>query len=351
MKENYITNKFEKYIVSAVNGYERTIVYPDGEDIRLAQALKIFQDFNKSKAILLGRKDIIFKNIKESAVKNLEIIEIIDPALSANLNDYKKILIDIFKNKGKELTEEEAESMVKQNNYYSTLLIKAGVAHCGISGSLSSTEAMMKPLIQIIQAGHKKRYLSGAVMEIIPKCPYGLNGQFLLADIAVIPDPDEDQMLDIVLSSYETAKALFEGEPKIAMLSYSTKGSAQSEKINQINKVIQKVKSINSEIKIDGELQLDAALFPDVSKLKCPKSEIAGQANVLIFPELNSANMVLKAIHRLAGANYYGTTIQGAAIPFNDLSRGCFPIDIVWLSGMTLMQRKRLEENNRPNSR
>ena len=344
MKENYITNKFEEYIVSTVNGYERTIVYPDGEDIRLTQALKIFQDFNKSKAILLGRKDIIFKNIKESGIKNLEIIEIIDPALSANLDEYKKVLMDIFKNKGKDLTEEIAESMVKQNNYYSALLINAGVAHCGISGSLSSTETMMKPLIQIIQAGHKKRYLNGAVMEIIPNCPYGLNGQFLLADIAVIPDPDEDQMLDIVLSSYETAKALFEGEPKIAMLSYSTKGSAQGEKINQINKVMQKVKSINSDIKIDGELQLDAALFPDVSKLKCPKSEIAGQANVLIFPELNSANMVLKAIHRLAGANYYGTTIQGAAIPFNDLSRGCFPIDIVWLSGMTLMQRKRLEE-------
>lgn len=344
MQENYITNKFEEYIVSTVNGYERTIVYPDGEDIRLTEALKIFQNFNKSRAILLGRQDVILKNIKESGIKSLETIEVIDPALSVNLNKYKKILVDIFKNKGKELTEEIAESMVKQNNYHAALLVKAGDAHCGVSGSLSSTEAMMKPIIQVIQAGLKKRYLNGAVIEIIPKCPYGLSGQFLLADIAVIPDPDEDQMLDIVLLSYETARALFDGEPKIAMLSYSTKGSAQSEKINQINKVIQKVKSINPDIKIDGELQLDAALFPDVAKSKCPGSEIAGQANVLIFPELNSANMVLKTIHRLAGANYYGTTIQGAAIPFNDVSRGCFPIDIVWISAMTLMQRKSLEE-------
>lgn len=347
MPENYITNKFEEYIVSAVSGYERTIVYPDGEDIRLTQALKIFQNFNKSNTILLGTKDIILKNIKESGIKSQETIDVIDPALSVDFDKYKKILMDIFKNKGKELTEETAESMVKQNNYYAALLVKAEDAHCGISGSLSSTEAMMKPLIQVIQAGHKKRYLNGAVIEIIPKCPYGLNGQFLLADIAVIPDPDEDQMLDIVLLSYETARALFDGEPKIAMLSYSTKGSAQSEKINQINKIIQKVKNINPDIKIDGELQLDAALFPDVAKSKCPGSEIAGQANVLIFPELNSANMVLKTIHRLAGANYYGTTIQGAAIPFNDLSRGCFPIDIVWLSAMTLMQRKSLEDRQK----
>jgi phosphate acetyltransferase len=344
LAQEIITNEFEKYIVSEIKDFERSIVYPDGEDIRLTQAIKIFQNFNKSKTILLGRKDIISKNIKESEIKDTDTIEIIEPSKSAKLDEYKNLLINIFKDKGKELTEQEAESISKQNNYFAALMVKSKDAHCGISGSFSSTEAMMKPLIQVIQAGEKKRYLNGAVIEIIPDCPYGLNGQFLLADIAVIPDPNEEQMLDIVLLSYETAKALFNGEPKIAMLSYSTKGSAQSEKINQINRVIEKVKNTVPGIKIDGEFQIDAALFPDVAKSKCPDSEIAGKANVLIFPELNSANMVLKVIHRLAKANYYGTTIQGAAVPFNDVSRGCFPIDLVWITGMTLMQRKRMEE-------
>lgn len=342
--QEIITNEFEKYIVSEIKDFNRSIVYPDGEDIRLTQAIKMFQDFNKSKTILIGREDIILKNIKESEIKDTNTIEIIEPSKSPKLDEYRNLLLDIFKDKGKELTEQEAENISKQNNYFAALMIKSKDAHCGISGSFSSTEAMMKPLIQIIQAGHKKRYLNGAVIEIIPNCPYGLNGQFLLADIAVIPDPNEEQMLDIVLSSYETAKAYFKGEPKIAMLSYSTKGSAQSEKISQINRVIEKVKGIIPQIKIDGELQFDAAIFPDVAQKKCPNSEVAGKANVLIFPELNSANMVLKVIHRLANAGYYGTTIQGAAVPFNDVSRGCFPIDLVWISGMTLMQLKRMEE-------
>ena len=233
--------------------------------------------------------------------------------------------------------------MVGNYNYFAALMAKSGDAHCGLSGSISPTEAMIRPIIQIIQAGQKKRYLNGAALQIIPDCPYGLNGQFLLADVAIIPDPNEEQMLDIVLLSYETAKAFLNGEPKLAMLSYSTKGSAESQKIDQIRRVVKRVKKINPDIKIDGELQLDAALFPDVAKKKCPDSEVAGYANVLIFPELNSANITLKAIHRLAHSCYYGSTIQGAAIPFSDVSRGCFPIDLVWMSGMLLMQRKRME--------
>lgn len=344
MSEKYITNEFEEYIVNSINGFERNIVYPDGEDIRIAQALKILNKFNKSTAILLGKKDVISKNLKEAGIDNLNNIDIVDPSDSCDFEKYKNILSDIFKNKGKILTEEELDKLTRENNYYGTLLIKNGDAHCGVSGSISSTETMMKPLINVIQAGQKKKYLSGAVIEIVPDCPYGLNGQFLFADVALMADPNEEQMIDTVLSSYQTASALFNGEPKIAMLSYSTKGSAKSEKINTINNVIAKIRKINPSIKIDGEMQIDAAIFPDVAKSKCPDSEIAGQANVLIFPELNSANMVIKAVNRLANASYYGTTIQGAYIPFNDVSRGCFPIDLVWISGMTLMQRKNLEE-------
>jgi len=342
-----ITNDFEEHIINSIQDYERTVVYPDGEDIRLVQALEIFKNFNNSNTILLGRENTIAKNIKESGITNTGTIEIIEPSKSDKFNDYKNLLIDIFKNKQKELTELQANEMVSNNNYFGALMAKSGAAHCGVSGSLSSTEAMMRPLIQVIQAGQKKRFLNGAAIQIIPDCPYGLNGQILLADVAVIPEPNEEQMLDITLLSYETAKALFSGEPKIAMLSYSTKGSAESEKIDQIRRVVEQVKKINPDIKIDGELQLDAALFPDVAKKKCPDSEVAGYANVLIFPDLNSANITLKAIHRLAKSSYYGSIIQGAAIPFSDTTRGCLPIDLVWISGITLMQLKRKEQEKK----
>jgi len=341
-----IRNDFEQYIVDSIKGFERNIIYPDGEDLRLTQALKIFKNFNSSKTILIGKENKITANIKESGILNTDTIEVIEPYKYTKFNDYACLLMDLFKSRQKEITEQQAEEMVRNNNYFAALMVKAGDAHCGLSGSLSSTEAMMKPLIQVIQVGHKKRYLSAAVLEIVPNCPYGLNGQFLLADVGVIPDPNEEQLLDIALLSYETALSYLKGEPKIAMLSYSTKGGAESQRIDQIKRVVKKVRKLNPRIIIDGELQFDAAIFPDVAEKKSPGSEVAGYANVLIFPELNSANITVKAIHRFANAGYYGSTIQGAVIPFNDTTRGCLPIDLVWLSGMTLMQLKNKEHNN-----
>lgn len=153
-----ITNDFEEYIINSIQGYERTIVYPDGEDIRLVQALKIFKNFNNSNTILLGSENIIAKNIKESGITNTDTIEIMEPSKSVKFNDYKNLLIDIFKNKQKELTELGANEMVRNNNYFAALMAKSGDAHCGISGSLSSTEAMMRPLIQVVKLGRKKDF-------------------------------------------------------------------------------------------------------------------------------------------------------------------------------------------------
>ena len=341
-KSKFPANQFEDFMVSSIRDYEKTIVYVDGEDERVAQALKIFKDYNNSKTVLLGRQSIIAKNIKEAGLGKKDTIEIIEPAKSGKFETYKNLLINIFKGKQKEISEENAAKIASQTNYFAALMLKSGDAHCGISGSISSTEEMMRPLIQVIGTGEGKRYLSGAVMEIVPDCPYGLGGQFLFSDIAVIPEPDEKQMIDIVLSSYETAKALFSGEPKIAMLSYSTKGSANSDKIKQIRRVVEKVKKINSGIKIGGELQFDAAVIPEVAKVKVGDSEVAGQANVLIFPNLDSANICIKAVQRLAKSYYYGTIIQGSPIPFNDMSRGCAPIEVVTISGIALMQLKRM---------
>ena len=337
-------NEFEDFMVSTIKGYERTIVYVDGEDKRLVEALIIFKKYNNSSTVLLGKQSVISQNIKEAGLKNSDTIEIIEPARSLKFDDYVEILFERFKERKKEIGLSQAKELVGKPNYFATLMLKTGDADCGVSGSLSSTEAMMRPLIQVIGTGKEKRFLSGAAIQIIPGSPYGLNGQFLFADTAVIPFPDERQMIDIVLYSYETAKALFTGEPKIAMLSYSTKGSAKSEGIDKINRVIEKVKKMKPEIKIDGELQFDAAVIPEVAKIKLGDSEVAGQANVLIFPNLDSTNICIKAVHRLAKSHYYGTIIQGSPIPFNDLSRGCAPIEITTMTAIGLMQRKRMEQ-------
>jgi len=342
-KIKFPANSFEDFMVDSIKGYDdKTLVYVDGYDLRTAIAVAEFVKFNSSKLVLLGQKKLIEDNLKQAGTKS-DKLEIIEPEKSDKFDSYTEILIKRFKERGKDIPEEQAREIVSKPNYYASLMLKAGDAHGGVSGSLSSTEAMMRPLIQVIGTGNPKKYLSGAAIQIVPGCPYGLDGQFLFADTAVIPDPDEKQMIDIVLLSYQTAKALFNGEPKIAMLSYSTKGSAKGEKIDQINRVIEKVKKLDPRIKIDGELQFDAAVVPEVAKVKSRNSEVAGQANVLIFPNLDATNICIKAVHRLAKSFYYGSIIQGSPVPFNDLSRGCSPVEVLTMTAITLMQIKETE--------
>ena len=344
-KIDFPANKFEQFMVDSIKDYDdKTIVYVDGDDIRTAIAAAEFVKINSSKLVLLGNRKIVEDNLKQVGLKS-DNLEIVEPAVSDKFDYYQEVLQKRFTERGKDINEDEVREMVSKPNYYASVMLKEGDAHGGVSGSLSSTEAMMRPLIQVIGTGNPKRYLSGAAIEIIPGSPYGLDGQFLFADTAVIPDPNEVQMIDIVLFSYQTAKALFSGEPKIAMLSYSTKGSASGEKIDQINRVIKKVREIEPRIKIDGELQFDAAVVPEVAKAKGSDSEVAGQANVLIFPNLDATNICIKAVHRLAGSFYYGSIIQGSPVPFNDLSRGCAPVEVLSMSAITLMQVKEMENN------
>jgi phosphate acetyltransferase len=341
VEKDFPSNEFEEYMIESVKVFDdRTIVYVDGEDIRLAHALKLFKEYSKCRTVMLGDRDKILGNLRDAGIVGENNIEVIEPGTSSKLDEYKSLMIKIFSEKNKELSEEAAQEMASKPNYYAALMLKSGDAHCGVSGSISSTEALMRPLIQVIGTGTPKRFLSGAVMQIVPDCPYGMNGKFIFSDVAVIPEPNEDQLTDIVLFTYKTARAFFDGEPKIAMLSYSTKGSANSEKIEIIRRVVKKVKVSNPEIKIDGELQFDAAVIPEVAKSKGGNSEVAGQANVLIFPNLDAANICIKAVNRLAKTSYYGTIIQGSPIPFNDLSRGTPAIEIVKLSFLTLMQLK-----------
>jgi phosphate acetyltransferase len=339
------SHDFEQSLIDSAKGYDNKIlVYVDGEDPRTAVAAKGFLKFFSSKLIFLGDKNIIKDNLSQVDLKS-DNIEIIEPSASDRFEDYQKVLMKRFNEREKDITEADAHKLVSRSNYYAAIMLKTGDAHGGVSGSISSTEDMMRPLIQIIGTGTPKKYLSGACIQIVPDRSYGLDGKFLFSDIAVIPFPNEAQMIDIVMESYQTARILFDGEPKIALLSYSTKGSATGENIEQIRNVVDRVKEINPSILIDGELQFDAAVVPGVAQAKGWKSDITGEANILIFPNLDSANICIKAVHRFAKTKYYGTLIQGAPIPFNDLSRGCAPVEILTMSIMTLLQIK--EKNSR----
>ena len=200
MGNSFPANAFEKYMVSTIKDFNRSIVYVDGEDKRLAESLKVFRKYNKSRVIILGDEKTIVNNLKEQSIDLDDLIEVIEPKKSSNFYEYINIVMDIFKEKKRPIDEEEATEMVSRPNYYAALMLKTGAADGGVSGSLSSTAAMMRPLIQIIGTGHEKRFLSGAAMEIIPDCPYGLNGQFLFADTAVIPEPDEKQLEDLQMN-------------------------------------------------------------------------------------------------------------------------------------------------------
>lgn len=338
MLKNILGGKFERKILNSIKYVKKRIVYMDGNDNRIIEGIKIFQSFNDSELILVGNKNEIFKKIKEVEINNIDNIDIIDPINAKNRDAYKKILVDNFREKEISFEEQEVENMVKSSTYFSALMVKNKDADCGIGGSSISSGLVIKALIRVIGKGKEGRYLNGAMLEIVPDCKNGLNKMYLLADVAVIPDPDKKQLLDIVLLTYETAISLFEEEPKIAMLSYSTKGSSKGKSIEKILEAVEKVKRINPDMNIDGELQFDAAIIPEVAKVKAPGSKIAGKANVLIFPNLDAANICCKAIQRLAKARAYGSIIQGLDIPFNDLSRGCSAEDVAILTAITLLQ-------------
>ena len=232
-----------------------------------------------------------------------------------------------------------AKEILSNPLYYGALMVKIGDADCGIGGASYSSSEFLRAAIKIIGKREDLSVVSGAMVEIIPNFQKSNNeGQFILADVAVVPDPDEEQLTDIILATDETATLLFGRRPNIAILYYSTKGSTYSRSMERIADVIRMVKGKRPDIKLDGELQLDAAVDPEVAKIKAPESKVAGKANALIFPNLPSANICCKAIERFAGANAYGSINQGLLKPFNDLSRGCSSKDMLVMSAITILQ-------------
>lgn len=346
MDKRIFKGSFFNEMLEQAENINRTIAFSDGNDIRLVKALDFFKDLNDSRYILIGNEKGILDKIKEVGIKKLDNFSVVDPKKSKKLEEYKEIIKSSYERRKRNVTAEQLSSLVLDTSYYTALLLKTDEADCAVGGSISETEALMRAVIYVLGLAEGKKFLCGAAFVDVPDCIYGINGRFCLSDTAIIPKPTEEQLLDIVISSYEIAKSVFKAEPVVAMLSYSTKGSANSEEINKIKRVVEKVKQIKPEVKIDGELQLDAAIVPEVAKIKIFTSDAAGKANVLIFPDLNSANISYKIIQRLAKAEVCGSVIQGAAKPFNDLSRGCYVNDIISLIAMTLLQCKGMENGN-----
>ena len=325
-------------LVDLAGNIERKIVFSDGNDIRLVKALDYLKDRNKSSFTLIGNKSQIKEKLNEASLKDNTRFSIFDPADSDRNTEYGNIVKSAFEKRGKEITGQEINELLLNNSCIAAIKLKNNEADCAVGGSISSTGDLLKAVIKILGLVEGKKFLSSSMYIEVPDCQYGLDGKFFISDPGIIPKPNKEQLIDMTLSTYDTAKAFFGDKTVVALLSYSTKGSAKSEEIDMIREVAEIVKQLKPEMIIDGEMQFDAAVVPEVCASKAPGSPVKGKANVLIFPDLNSGNIAYKLVQRLAHAEAIGPILQGMAAPINDLSRGCSVNDIVSMIAITSNQ-------------
>lgn len=312
---------------------KKTIVLAEGEEIRTVQAADAILKEGFANIILLGNK----AKIEELAV-GLDVsgAKIIDPADSELTADFAKKLYELRKAKG--MTEEKAAETILNTLYFGCMLVKTGMADGMVAGAVNSTANVMRSALQIIKTAPDTKVVSAFFLMIVPNCEYGENGTFIFADSGLNEYPDEEKLAQIALSSAKSFETLVEAEPKVAMLSYSTYGSAKSEYVDKVRNAANIAKELAPGLKLDGELQLDAAIVPAINASKAPGSSIKGEANVLVFPNLDAGNIGYKLTQRLAKAEAYGPLTQGIAKPVNDLSRGCSFEDIVGVAAFTCVQ-------------
>ena len=313
----------------------KTIILPEATDIRILKATQIVKKEQYANVILVGDTEKVTKMAQENDI-DLSGIQIINPEKSEDTEKYAKELYELRKNKG--LTQEEAKKLVLNPVYFGMMMLKLNEADGLVSGAAHSTSDTLRPALQILKTAPDTKLVSAFFVMVVPNCEYGANGTFIFADSGLNEEPDAEKLSEIAISSSKSFKQLIGEEPKVAMLSYSTYGSAHSASTEKVIEATKKAKEKEPDLIIDGELQLDAAIIPEIAEFKAPNSKLKGEANVLVFPDLGAGNIGYKLVQRLAKAEAYGPLCQGIAKPVNDLSRGCSAEDVAGVIAITAVQ-------------
>ena len=314
---------------------KKTIVLPEASDLRIIKATEIALKEEYANIILVGNEESI-KNMANENNLNIDKATIIDPLKSEKSELYANKLYELRKEKG--MTLEKAKELIKDEVYFSMMMVKLEEADGLVSGAIHSTSDTLRPALQILKTAPGTKLVSAFFLMVVPDCEYGEDGVFVFGDCGLNQNPTAEELVEIAYSSSKSFEQLVGKESKVAMLSYSTMGSAKSELTQKVIDATNMTKEKYPQMKIDGELQLDAAIVPEVGKSKAPDSNIAGNANTLIFPDLNAGNIGYKLVQRLAKAEAYGPLCQGIAKPVNDLSRGCSSEDVAGVIAITAVQ-------------
>ena len=318
-------------------GSVKRIVLPEGTEERNLKAADMIIADGLAKIILLGNPEEVNAKAKALGLANIGNATIIDPTDNTNIDKYAPLFFELRKSKG--ISMDDARRYTANELYFGCLMVKAGDADGMVSGAIHTTGDVLRAAFQVIKTRPGINTVSGAFIMLLPEdSPYGENGLMVFADCAVVPDPDAAQLAQIAVCTAETAREIAGIDPHVAILSFSTKGSAKHERVDKVIEATRIAREMAPSLHLDGELQTDAAIVPEVAKLKAPHTDVAGKANVLIFPSLEVGNIAYKLVQRLAGAEAVGPLLQGLAAPVSDLSRGCSAEDIYKTIIMTASQ-------------
>lgn len=312
----------------------KTIVLPETEDVRTYEAAEAILKEGTAKLVLIGSEEEVAKNKGNFDISGAQIV---DPAKSEKTESYIAKLVELRQKKG--MTEEQTRELLLTNYpYYGVMMVKMGDADGMVSGACHSTADTLRPCLQILKTKPGTKLVSAFFIMVVPDCEMGENGTFVFGDCGLNQNPSPEELAAIAISSAESFKQLVGAEPRVAMLSHSSMGSAKHDDVTKVVEAVKIAKAEAPDLMLDGELQLDAAIVPSVGASKAPQSPVAGKANVLIFPDLDAGNIGYKLVQRLAKAEAYGPMTQGIAAPVNDLSRGCSAKDIEGVVAITAVQ-------------